>query len=263
VKIMIVAALLLSLTRITAGQNQALAFEVASVRASVPGRTITQAGDMTASFSPDRFTGKNLRLLDLIDIAYRVQTWQVSGGPNWVDPGNTTSDRYDILAKAEHKTNPDELRLMLQTLLADRFKLTLHRDTKLGQTYELSIGKNGHKLEKLTTDDYERSDGTYSPGRLVANHMTMSDLSLGLMGFLETPVTDKTGLKGFFKFTLVWTPDAFRSRGGEARINGERIDTNVPSLFTALQEQLGLKLESTKGHVEVLVIDHVERPSEN
>ena len=122
---------------------------------------------------------------------------------------------------------------------------------------------NGHKLEKLTGDDYERNDGTYSIGRLLANHMTMSELSRALMGFLETPVTGKTGLKGFFKFALVWTPDLYRGRGGDLRVNGERIDPNGPSLFTALQEQLGLKLESTKGAVEVLLIDQVERPSEN
>ncbi len=78
---------------------------------------------------------------------------------------------------------------MLQTLLADRFNLRLHRYTKLGQAYELSIGKNGHKLEKLTSDDYERSDGTYSIGRLVGKHMTMSDLSRGLTGFVS--MTDR------------------------------------------------------------------------
>jgi uncharacterized protein (TIGR03435 family) len=127
--------------------------------------------------------------------------------------------------------------------------------------YSLLEAKTGHTLQRLD-ENYDKSGGAYRVGRLVADHMAMPDLARSLQGFLKTPVVDTTGLTGYFKFILTWTPEELRGRGA-SRVNGESIDPDGPSIFTALQEQLGLKLESAKGPVEVLVIDSVSKPSQN
>ena len=156
---------------------------------------------------------------------------------------------------------------MLQALLAERFKLIAHREIKPNQNvYELVVAKNGPKLLEVKVDTY-REKVSSGGGRLSAEQMKLPDLVSWLAGQLETSVFDKTGLAGIYKFDLVFTPEAFRNSSKTAEpstFRGEpSIDPNGISLFTALQEQLGLKLDSLKGPVEVLIIDHAEKPDAN
>jgi uncharacterized protein (TIGR03435 family) len=140
---------------------------------------------------------------------------------------------------------------MLQSLLAERFQLKLHRETKEVPMYALVVGKTGLKIKE---GEFGRSSTSGSPGHLTAQKMPIAKLADFLSGQLGSPVTDMTGMKGFFDFTLEWAPD---SRPGEAGA----ITDSAPgaSVFTAVQERLGLKLEGRKGPVEMLVIEHVEK----
>ncbi len=227
---------------------RAQAFDVASIKPNQTGAKNSgfrraPAGELNAT---------NVTLKTLIECAYDVRDYQVSGGPNWLD-----SDRYDILAKSESGDGTAATRLRVQALLSDRFQLTLHRTSRELPVFALLVAKNGPKLRPSKDDRSE----------LVTNghHLTCQKISVAsfarifLQGQLGRSVLDKTGLEGEFDFTLDWAPDL-----GE-RKNSTEVDQLVdgPSLFTALQEQLGLKLEPQKGPVEILVIDHAGRASEN
>ena len=233
-------------------------FEVATVKPSnpdTPGKIVTIRGR--------QFTTINTTLSDLISFAYRVHTAQIIGAPEWIE-----SAKYDITAQPQGDGMPNErqLRAMLQKLLEDRFKLTLSRGTKELPVYVMTVGKGGHKL----TPNDRSPNGLPTLffkglGILPALNAGTADLANVLQSVvLDRPVVDRTDLTGRFDFTLNWTPDdsQFRTLGG--RPPGAAIDPNgPPGLFTAIQEQLGLRLESTRAPVEVLVIDRVERPSDN
>jgi bla regulator protein blaR1 len=185
----------------------------------------------------------------MIQYAYDLRPFQVVGGPSWVD-----GDRFDINAKATGAT-PEQVRLMMRRLLADRFKLAVHRETRDLPMYTLVVARGGPKLTAAAGDTTEingverRGDGTTT---VKFQKVPMAMLARTLARMLQHQVSDGTGLTGEYDFMLRWTPD----QAG--------MDEPGPSIFTALQEQLGLKLESRKGPVEVLVIDHVERtPMEN
>ena len=227
--------------------------------------------------------GIDVTLKMLIAFAYRVQQFQISGGPGWI-----SSDRFDVEGKAEDRNADfDQLRLMLRALFEDRFKLKLHRETKRSNVYALVVAKGGAKL-KLSADQVSPDvNGPAAPGagpnygvirigagNLIGNAAPLSRFVTQLSQRLDRPIIDRTKLTGRFDIQLKWAPDAGESPfdpGGnrfatEIRdMNGMtlRPDPLGPSIYSALQEQLGLKLESTKAPVEVLVIDHVERPSEN
>jgi uncharacterized protein (TIGR03435 family) len=258
----------------------AFVFEVASIK---PNRYSTSM--LGFGFVLERFTARGATLQLLIREAYGVEEDQISGGPRWLN-----SERYDIEAKAD-KSVADELRKlsfdqrvieyrrMLQALLADRFKLTLHRETKELPVYALVIAKNGPKLQGAKPDDMYPED---IDGNRHGDAMRVGRGLLGGQGVsiaflvqmlsqqqLGRPVLDMTGLTGKYDFTLQWTPDERRPRldkQAEGRQGTDSTPSAGPSelsIFTAIQEQLGLKLESKKGPVEVLVIDHVDEPSEN
>jgi len=196
-------------------------------------------------------TGTASTLLDIITTTYGLRYDQISGGPGWIK-----SDHYDLVAKApgDALITKDQMQSMLQNLLADRFQLKIHRETREVPMYALVVGKSGPKF-KVSPEAEALNGVTYvSNGSL---HMkvakgTMEQLARRLSGNgAGRPVIDQTGLTGLYSYTLDWangTPAA---------------DSDAPSLLTAVQEQLGLKLESTKGSVEVLVIDHAEKPSAN
>jgi len=190
----------------------------------------------------------NGTLKGMIETAYDLRDFQIFGGPGWVN-----SERYDVLAKSESAVEDNQaIRRRLQTLLAERFQLQLHRETKDLPEYALRVGKNGTRLsagEPSRVEGIERSCG-----QMVATRATMGNLVFMLSRQLDRPVIDDTGLPGKYKFDLKWTPDAGPCTGAT---------DDRPSLFTALQEQLGLKLESIKGPVDSLVIDSAARPSEN
>jgi uncharacterized protein (TIGR03435 family) len=258
-------------------------FEVASIkpdRSGSPGMRI-----MTG---PERFNAEGVTLRQLISMAYGVKDFQLSGGPSWIN-----SERYDIQAKAEDsfveklKTLPpdqamQQLGLLLQSLLADRCKLQVSHETKDLPVYALVVAKNGPKLQpSKAADAYPNAmkgpDGKVHAGmmrmgrgELTGQVMPMSELARLLSHRLGRDVIDKTGLKGNYDFTLTWTPDQGPSgmmqgppNGAPPNDNAPPPDTAGPSIFTALQDQLGLKLEPQKGPVDIIVIAHIERPSED
>ena len=230
-------------------------FEVASIKPGDPA-----ARGMRVRIAPGgRYTAENVTAKLLIQQAFNIKEFQISGGPGWID-----SERYVIEAKAEGATGRvDALRPMLQKLLADRFQFVFHRETKEGQVYALVVGKNGPKLKEAAA----ASPGpqiSIRPGAISGQGMGMDMLVNQLAQRLGRNVIDKTGLTGKYDINLEWTPEAAQLRSpGEGPEASAPPDQSGPSIFTAVQEQLGLRLESTKGPVEVIVIDRIEKPSEN
>ena len=246
-------------------------FEVASVKRN------TSGGDWdTHSGPPDSagFRANNMTLKMLIKIAYRVKDSQISGGPGWID-----SDRYDIAARpAENNLSADRSRLMLQALLEERFRLALRREMRTIPVYALIASGGGLQLPKSThTSCVEFSAGSpptpsapgqapsipcggfvTGPNLLEGGNISMSEFIDVLGNMLDRPVVDKTGFTGTFTVRL-----DFNSEGIFGRHDDSNPDNPRPSIFTAIHEQLGLRLEPQKGPVEVLVINHVEKPDEN
>jgi uncharacterized protein (TIGR03435 family) len=233
-------------------------FEVATIKPSDPdrpGRAITVRGRTLATL--------NTPLVNLMSFAYGVHPGQIVGAPKWAE-----DDKFDITAQPEGEGQPNDRqwKMMLQKLMADRFKLTLHRDTRELPAYVLMVGQNGHKMAQSGGDPGGLPSLFFRGlGVLPAINTTMPDFTGVLQSaVLDRPVVDRTGLKGRWDFTLRWTPDEtqFGGRGGQAPPPPAGTDP-PPGLFTAIQEQLGLKLDSQRTPVDVLVIDRVERPSEN
>ena len=185
----------------------------------------------------------------LIQQAFGLKEFQVSGGPSWL-----VNDNFDFLAKTTTPVDlaPKVLQPLLQSLLADRFHLKFHRETKELPVYWLVAAKGGPKLTPHTGGG---GVSTNSNGNGVSEKMNATNLSMaGFAGFLaagmDRPVIDHTAIKGEFDLKLEWSPD-------------QATDSTGPSVFTALQEQLGLRLESNKGPVEILVVDSIDKPTEN
>jgi uncharacterized protein (TIGR03435 family) len=229
-----------------------LAFEVASIKP-----TEETGRSMNLNRAPGgRFTTRNTGLKMLMTFAYDVRPHQISGGASWID-----SEGFDIVAKAEAaEPTIEQFRGMMQKLLADRFQLTFHRETKEMPVYALVLAKNGPKLRVSDKDQTTIQGGR---GQVTYQKCSMAFFAQNLSPRLGRTVLDRTGLKGEFDFTLEATiEDEIRKRveAGEASASSEPVG---PTIFTALQEQLGLKLESTKGPVEILVIDRAQKPSGN
>jgi uncharacterized protein (TIGR03435 family) len=226
-------------------------FEVAAVKPSNP---TPGPNDRRALRSGGRYTAIGFTLSMLISLAYGVQRYEISG-PAWI-----YSDRYDIVAKMEPKTNNDQLTLMLRQLLAERFKLTLHHETKELPVYALIIGKNGSKLTKSAAETpYSRKIGD---GRLICSGCPLTNFRTWLTNLLGRTVVDLTGLTGKYDFQLEFTPDQRPTIQPDGTVAAAQL-SGGPSIFTALQEQLGLKLESRKHPVDMLILDHADHPSEN
>ena len=233
-------------------------FDVATIKPSrpgTPGRLFTVRGREVLTI--------NTSLADLITQAYEVHTRQVVGGPSWME-----SDKYDITGRplAEGVPNIAQLRAMIRSLLEDRFKLAIHRERRDLPAYALTVGKNGPKLTKNETNPNGLPGLLFKGlGMLPAVNATMADFAGVLQtAVLDRPVVDRTGLQGRFDFTLNWTPDDSQFRSMGVQVPPPPADgTGPPGLFTAIQEQLGLRLESVTAPVEAIVIDRVERPSEN
>ena len=215
-----------------------------------------------------RFVARNHALKTLIAAAYNLTPRAISGAPGWVD-----SDHYDILAEApgEVRPNLDEQMAMLRKLLSDRFNLTFHREQKEFSIYALTLAKNGPKLKESTISPDASPEGppplifVVSPQslHLPGRNATMAELaSVFQRAALDRPVIDKTGLSGRYDFDLEFTPDESQFGGAFGKRPGND-DSAKPGLFAAIQQQLGLRLEATRGPVEALVVDHVERPSDN
>ncbi len=196
-----------------------------------------------------RVSYHNVTLQNLLAQAYRIKNLQVSG-PDWLD-----SDRFDIVAKLKQEANEDQLPMMLQALLKERFKLSFHLEPKQVTAYALLTAKGGPKLRSIDGDGGVRTTmGTTR--RHLSGRVSMVGLAGLLSNMVDRPVVDMTELKGVYDVDLEWSVDDTPERTAQAN--------DPPSLFTALQEKLGLRLDSRKAPVDIYVIDHVERvPTEN
>jgi uncharacterized protein (TIGR03435 family) len=251
-------------------------FEVASVK---PNTSVNVRP--REEFFPNRYSATNVTLRTLIHAAYGIpnpygQRHYLKGGPDWLD-----SERFDVEGKVEEGAIPanlpandrnDQIRLMLQTLLADRFHLKVHHEMREVPVYEMVVAKNGPKLQKAAS---EREcvgipvGSTACPGRLsggmgrgiTAKALELSQLAQFLSGFADRPILDKTGIGGLFDIkTTPWRPD---QPGPNFAAEAHADPEVLPTLFTMLQEQLGLRLVPSKALLEVLVIDSVQKPSQN
>jgi len=257
---------------------QTLQFEVASIKASVPdgGRMRISSRGGPGSKDPGLYTCENYPLRGLIMDAFGLKDFQLSG-PDWMQ-----SARFMISATIPEGTTKEQFLLMTQNLLVERFKLAFHREKKEMQAYDLVVAKGGPKMKESESplDPDERparmterktdAEGfpVLPPGRvpmmmmLMGGHATarhaaetMEEFAVSLSYDVHKPVTDATGLKGKYDFTLHWISEGAGPSTG---------DETGPTLFRALPEQLGLRLEAKKGMVEVLVVDHLEKvPTEN
>jgi uncharacterized protein (TIGR03435 family) len=237
-------------------------FEVASIRANRSGDGIRNRFHLGHGGS---FTATNCSLRLLIRYAFQIFPFQIAGAPGWVQ-----SDGYDIAAKSAGDPPVSAFPPMLRSLLEDRFQLKTHWETREAAVYDLIISKVGKLREAqpgdcpsyLDTPTGEPPDDGLCgelmnvPGHTKGYKLTSTDLAVGLSFFLGRLVRDKTGLTGKYDIELQWTPD-------EALQQSPPPEAAPPSIFTALQQQLGLKLESARGPVKTLVVDHVARPSDN
>jgi uncharacterized protein (TIGR03435 family) len=244
------------LSAVFAQEQGKVEFEVALLKPAVPGD-----GDFRLYWViGGRFIATNATLKALAGFAYDVRGDQISGGPRWFD-----SDAYNIEAMPGKDTPIPEgfaasntFRMMVRSLLEDRFKLAIHRESREGQIYELEVTKGGPKLKAATKTN---PSGLFpGRGRVEGKAASMSLLARYLSGPTGRVVFDKTGLEGNYDFTLTWTPEL--TSAPETAANSQP-DVTGPSIFTAVQEQLGLRLESVRGPVDKLVIDHVEKPDLN
>jgi uncharacterized protein (TIGR03435 family) len=228
-----------------------LEFEVASVKLipDPPGFYNT-----TLQLTPRGFNANFAALRQIAGVAYGIQRVRIEGGPAWMD-----SDLYAIAAKAENpdaSQNADQIREMLRTLLAERFKLVAHRETKQLPIYALMLSKDGSKMQEVKDDP--PGAPSVAPGvaqfgaGLVFKNMVLVGLVNYLANILGSPVHDETGLTGRYNFELDFV------RPGRAPPTAD-----APDIFEAVQDQLGLKLEGKKGPVEVLVVDHAEKATAN
>ncbi len=239
----------------TAQPAKPLAFEVASIKL-----TPFEFGGSRA-FAPSSGNTVSLQgmsLKELIRLAYTLSSDLVSGGPGWVD-----DTRYDVEAKAEGKASQQQRLEMLKTLLAERFRLTFHSESKEASTYVLTAGKTSPKMRERKPGDGGEPSGIRETGSL---HYVCRDTSMAWFArYLEStvlsrPVADKTGLNGTYDFELAWRPDDSQFKGRFAR--SAEAQSDLPDLFTALRG-IGLRLETAKSQVQFLRIDHAEKPSEN
>jgi len=238
----------------------AQSFEVATIKAADP----ESRGRFIRMQTAHQLIARNHSVKTLIAAAYNLNLQTISGGPAWAE-----SDRFDILARTPGDVRPtiDQQMTMLRDLLADRFKLTFHRLRKDFPIYELTVVESGSKLKESEPDHSPEGPPALAivlapeSVSLPARSATTGELASVLQrAALDRPVIDHTGLTGTYEFRLEWLPD-------ENQFGGLGMWKDVvsakPDLFTAIQQQLGLRLRATRGPVETLVIDHVERPSDN
>ena len=260
-------------TQSAAADAKPLTYDVVSVKPNKSG-----PGMMRVMNQPDRYSATNVGLKQIIQNAYGLKMPDmISGLPGWAD-----SAAFDIEAKmdaetvAALKTMPKEQageqqRQMMQAMLADRFKLRVHHETKELPIYSLVIAKGGFKLKDADPnntypDGIKGPEGNSRPGmmrmsrgKLTAQAIGMAQLATNLSMQVRQLVVDNTGLTGKYDLTLQWTPDDMSSGHEDSATTMD----SGPTIYTALQEQLGLRLDSIKGPVETVVVDHVEMPSEN
>jgi len=237
-----------------------LRFEVASLKPTPPG---ARGGGIRPAEGGMRYVAGNVPVRAMIMVAYRMRLDQIVGGPSWLD-----SERYDMEAKAERPSSPDELHTMLINMLVDRMQLRFHREQRSLPRYVLTVSKDGPKLTPHQAQTAHDPWADLTMEKFLHLKLTVTAAPLDYAAFqmaqqVDRPVIDMTGLKGGYDFTLSFTanlPAGFPEGG---KINGEDPDTSGPTIFQAVKQQLGLELKPDKGPVNVIVIDHVEKPSAN
>lgn len=198
----------------------------------------------------------------MITVAYRLKADQIEGGPAWLD-----TERFEIAAKSEKPAGSDELHVMLRNLLADRFHLQFHLVKKEMSAYALLVDKSP-KLEPHPSGNPGEPWIDQAPGKpfhldLAARSVTMDYFAFRLAQLLPLPVVDRTGLKGEFDFKLSYTQEPPPDIQPGTLLNGEPVDFTGPTIFEALKQQLGLRLDKTKAPIDVAVIDRLEKPTAN
>jgi uncharacterized protein (TIGR03435 family) len=233
------------------------AFEVATIKPSRPDATGRGSRVQNSNISIG-----NLTLSDLVRSVYDIHANQVIGLPAWA-----SAERYDIAGKPDVEGEPsqDQVKVMLRKLLTNRFQLAFHKEQRELPVYSLTVAKGGAKISK--NDGKNETTGVIfrGPGSVLLNDVTMDDLCRMLQtAALDRPVANQTGLSGRYDFSLVWTPDQLQAAipNSNALAPGDRADA-PPDIHTAIQQQLGLKIDATRLRIEVLVVDKVEKPSEN
>ena len=273
IRLFVFSGILASLVQVPGADGQAASanrgFEAVSIK-----RNVSDSGSMTVAVQPGgRFVAVNTTMLTLVQEAYPYEQFRIVNAPGW-----TSAERYDVTAVAGAPLAPNQFRGPLQALLRDRLNLLTHTETRTLQTYALvrvrPDGELGPSLKRWTIDcdTYKPGASATPPPRTIADFAIPPPCGtrggpgmfaaggsalISLVDFLATDlgavVKDRTGLEGSFEISLVWNPDPSRPN----------TDNSLPSLFTAVEEQLGLKLDARREPVEVLVIDRIERPTEN
>jgi uncharacterized protein (TIGR03435 family) len=236
-------------------------FDAATLKLSPPVQAGTPLAINLGALRNGVATLTNATLAECIQYAYDLPSNSLIAGPDWI---NSRDVRFDIVAKTSVDVPRDQVLLMMQNLLAERLQLKLHHEPREQSFLALVVGKNGPKLPPA-------KDAAIPPqiaGRILHPRMPMLMLATLLSRFERQLVLDKTELAGLFSVDLQWTPEVLRERalqgGAPPTLNGQPVDVNGPSIYTALQEQLGLRLESRKAPVDSLVIDHAEKtPADN
>jgi uncharacterized protein (TIGR03435 family) len=245
------ALVIVALTAIVTGiaAQAPIAFDAVSIK---PNRSAETGG--TSRATPGRYQGTNVTLMRLIRLAYRpVQEFE--GGPDWIN-----TEHFDVDARADGTPTQEQMLAMLRAMLAERFALQVRQETRERPVYALALARRDGKPLLKRADDAPCPGGPgtcgvrLGDGTLNSRSITMARLA-GELSFVGRKVIDRTGLDGAFDVNLQWTPDAPGAAPGT--------DSNLPSIFTALQEQLGLKLEPTTGPVDVVVIVRAEKPTAN
>jgi uncharacterized protein (TIGR03435 family) len=239
-----------------AAQAGAPAFEVASVKPNADNPLVLSG---ITAISNGRLSARAMTVKELIASAYRVELREMTGGAAW-----TGSERYDIEARAANDAaNEPQLRLMLQTLLAERFRVRLHRETREGPVYALVVAPGGPRMKPLSGDCTDGPGLITLYGRLIGKCGSADKIAASLSPVMDRPVIDRTALTGSFgDIRLDWVPDDTQFPGWGRGLKPVS-DPAGASLFTAIQEQLGLRLEPARGPVEIVVIDAAERPAAN
>lgn len=239
-------------------QEAHVAFDVASVKRNDTGQSGGGVG-----LRPNGYAATNALLRTIVAHAYRMKRTFVIGGPDWID-----SERYDISARASGDATEEELYAMTRALLIDRFHLVVRQETRDLPVYALvrarSDGRLGPNLRPSTPDcaaagnpcGMSSTGFTNGGGIVMTKGRTLSDLASALGGMLDRNVVDNTGLSGTYEIDLKWGPD-------DVRVGADAAGNDSPPIFTAIQEQLGLKLQPTRGPVAVLVIDSIQRPAKD
>lgn len=237
-----------------------LRFEVASLK---PSAGTAQGGGIRPAPGGERYEARNCTIKMMVQVAYRVKPEQIVGGPAWLDTG-----RFDMDAKAEKPSSAGELHVMLMNMLVDRLRLKFHREKREMPIYALTVGGAATKLkphEAANGGDpwIDQTEAPFLHIRMKAMYAPMDYFAYRLSLLMDRPVVDLTDLPGGYDFNLEFTRDPPPGFPAGGRINGEEVDTSGPTVFAAVEQQLGLRLKAQKGPADVIVIDHAEPPSDN